>query len=63
MCSIIIFLIFLNKIYNMYRYLHMHIMLNNVLKVTLDIAENVSPPPERESAGASTMNLYIIFAL
>ena len=35
------FLIFLNKIYNTYRDLHTRLILNNVLKVTLDIVENV----------------------
>ena len=54
---------FLNKIYNTYRDLHTRIILNNVLKVTLDIVENVSLPPERAAARASTMNLYIIFVL
>ena len=60
MCSIV-FLIFKNKIYNTYRDLHKHIILNNVLKVTLDIVENFFF--ERAAARASTMNLYIIFIL
>ena len=38
MCSIIVFLIFLNKIYNTYRDIHKRIILNNVLKFTLDNA-------------------------
>ena len=54
--------IFLNKIYNTYRDLHTRIILNNVLKVTLYIVENVFSP-ERAAARASTMNLYIIFVL
>ena len=41
MCSIIVFLNFKNKIYNTYHDLHTRIILNNVLKVTLDIVENV----------------------
>ena len=56
----IVFLIFLNKIYNTYRDLHTRIILNNVLKVTLDIVEKVFFFPERAAARASTMNLYII---
>ena len=35
MCSIIVFNFF-NKIYNTYRDLHIRIILNNVLKITLD---------------------------
>ena len=41
----------------------MRIILNNVLKVTLDIVENVFFSPERAVARATTMNLYIIFVL
>ena len=51
---------FLNKIYNTYRDLHTRVILNNLLKVTLDIVENVFL---REAARASTMNLYLIFVL
>ena len=40
MCSIV-FLIFKNKMYNTYLDLNRRIILNNVLKVTLDIVENV----------------------
>ena len=40
MCSIILFfLIFKNKIYNTYRDLHTRIILNNVLKITVDNAK------------------------
>ena len=46
--------------YNSYRDLNTRIILNNALKVTLDIIDNVSFPPERVAARASTMNLYII---
>ena len=42
MCSIVFY--FFNKIYNTYRDLHTRVILNNVSKVTLDIAENVPPP-------------------
>ena len=62
MCSIV-FLTFKNKIYNTYRDLHTRIKLNTVLKVTLDIVENVFFFffPERAAARRLTMNLYIIF--
>ena len=38
MCSIIVFSFFKNIMYNTYRDLHTHILLNNVLKITLDNA-------------------------
>ena len=56
------FLIFLNAIYNTYRDLHARIILNNELKVTLGIVENVFFS-ERAAARASTFNLFIIFEL
>ena len=62
MCSIFYFFIFLNKIYNTYRDLQTRIILNNVLKATLDIVKNVFFP-ERTGARASAMNLYFIFVL
>ena len=43
MCSIVFFLIFKNKIYNTYYDLHTRIILNNVLKITIDIVENAPP--------------------
>ena len=48
MCSIV-FLNFLNKIYNTYRDLHTRIILNSVLKVTLDIVENLFFLPRTSS--------------
>ena len=61
MCSIIVFL---NKMYNTYRDLHTRIVLNNVLKVTLDILENVFFPPRTSSCARInyefTYNLRIV---
>ena len=42
MCSIIV-LYFLNKMYNTYRDLLTRIILNNVLKITLDNATDTNP--------------------
>ena len=62
MCKYCFFFNFLKLNYSTYRDLNMRIILNNVLKVTLDIVENVFVF-EREAACASTMKLYIIFEL
>ena len=61
MCSIV-FLIFLIEIYNTYRDLYTRIMLNIVLKVTLDIVENVFFffPPEQ---AAVCINYEFIYNL
>ena len=59
MCSIV-FLIFFNKIYDTYRDLHMRIILNNALKVTLDIVENFFFFPKR---AAVCINYEFIYNL
>ena len=57
MCSIV-FNFFLNKIYNTYRDLQTRIILNNVLKVTLDIVEIFFLP--NEQLRAHQLWIYIL---
>ena len=59
MCSIV-FLIFKNKIYNTYRDLHTRLILNNALKVTLDIVENVFSPRTSSWARINYEFIYIL---
>ena len=53
----IVFLIFKNNIYNTYRDLHTRVILNNVLKVTLDNVENV--PPRNDQLRAHQLWIYV----